>query len=94
MINTDFNNKFPIISELTSAFDFIKTTPEEISQMGSAPGFAHMLQFEMFGHKFDLLQTLSVNTSMTTFIRGFIGMIFFVLTIWTFIHELPEIVKG
>ena len=62
--------------------------------MGSAEGFSSMLEFEIAGHKFDFLSGIATNNDITSFIRGFVGMIFFVITLWLFIHELPEIVKG
>ena len=94
LIQTDFENKFPIINEISEAFNFVETTPDEISQMGSAEGFSSMLEFEFAGHKFDFLSGIVTNNDITSFIRDFVAMIFFVITLWIFIHELPEIVKG
>ncbi len=94
LIQTDFENKFPIINEISEAFNFVETTPDEILQMGSAEGFSSMLEFEFAGHKFDFLSGIVTNNDITSFIRDFVGMIFFVITLWIFIHELPEIVKG
>lgn len=94
LIQTDFENKFPIINEIGDAFDFVKSTPDEISQMGSAEGFSSMLEFEFAGHKFDFLSGIVTDNDITSFIRGFVSMTFFVITLWIFIHELPEIVKG
>lgn len=94
LIQTDFENKFPIINEISEAFDFVETTPEETSQMGSAKGFRSMLEFEIAGHKFDFLSGIVTNNELTSFIRDFVGMIFFLITLWILILELPEIVKG
>lgn len=94
LIHTDFENKFPIINEIGEAFNFVESTPDEISQMGSAEGFSSMLEFEFAGHKFDFLSGIVTDNDTTSFIRGFVSMTFFVITLWIFIHELPEIVKG
>ena len=94
LIQTDFENKFPIVNEIGDAFDFIESTPDDITQMGSADGFSSMLEFEIGGQKFDFLSGIITDNDITSFIRGFVSMIFFVITLWTFVHELPEIVKG
>lgn len=92
LVQTDFENKFPIITEISDAFEVIEATPDATSQMGSATGFRSMLTFEIAGHEYDLFNNISSDT--LSFIKNLTSMVLFVITLWIFVHELPEIVKG